>query len=226
MRVLLILLQSLGTQRVLLLVGRLLGQLLGKILEELIDAHVLLRRDLMIHQALATCVILRLFGCDLAIFQIDLVADDDDEDVSASFLIELLDPLLALLKAVPTGDIINDACSDGVFVVHLGKGPIALLTRRVPHLVFDNVVAEVLVLREEAATDGRLVSVGELAVSISVKVRVSRFDHHEKKFDHLPDGNARLADTHVSEQDNFVMIGLLSAVVVHGGARWAAPIFC
>ena len=181
---LIVLLQSLRAQGARLLVGRFFWQLLGQFLEKLVNADILFGRDLEVLQALAACVILGLLGRHLAVVQIDLVADDNDENIGACLLVQLLDPLLALLKTIPTRDVENDARTDRIFVVHLRQGAVPFLPSRVPHLVLDDVIAQILVLREEATADRRLMSVGELAVSIPKNFRVRLRDQFAQQRPH------------------------------------------
>ena len=75
------------------------------------------------------------------VIQIYLISDDDDPDICSSLLVELLDPLLALLEAVSASHIENHARADRILVIHLSERPVSLLPSRVPHLIFHYVVA-------------------------------------------------------------------------------------
>jgi len=68
-------------------------------------------------------------------------------------------------------------------------------------------------------------SVGELAVSIPKIHRVRLRDIESLCFRNLPDGNTSLADSHVAEQHNLMVIGLLAAEIVHRRAHWATCVF-
>ena len=102
------------------------------------------------------------------VIEIYLVADNDDSNICSGFLVKLLNPLLALFEAVSAGDVEHDTCANSVFVVHLGEGSVPLLAGCIPHLVLHNVVSEVLVLGQEASSNGGLMRVGKLSICIPI----------------------------------------------------------
>ena len=91
------------------------------------------------------------------VVQIDLISDDDNSNIGARLLIELLDPLLALFEGLSAGDVEHDAGSNGIFVVHLSEGSVPFLAGCVPHLVFHNVVPQIFIFRQKASSNCGLV---------------------------------------------------------------------
>ena len=93
------------------------------------------------------------------VIQINLVADNNDSNICSGFLVEFLDPLLALFEAVSARHIKHDACADRILVVHLCQRSVPLLSRRIPHLILNNVVSKILVLCQEAPSNSGFVGV-------------------------------------------------------------------
>ena len=114
-----LLLDFLFIEGVLFLIGRFLGQLFREVFEEFFDPNILLGTDFVVLETQSAGVVHGLVPCDLVVFKIYFVADDDYADVCVCLLIQLLDPLLALLEAFPVGDIENYTGPNGVLIVHL-----------------------------------------------------------------------------------------------------------
>ena len=83
-------------------------------MKELIDAQVLLRGDLEILETHFLAVSFGFLACHLMRIKVYFIADNGDQDLGKRLLVQLLDPLLALLEGVFIRHVKHDAGSDGI----------------------------------------------------------------------------------------------------------------
>ena len=85
--------------------------------------------------------------------------------------------------------------SEDLLVVHLGEGPVAFLSSRIPHFELDNVLVQLDIFGHERPTNGWFVSLAKLARVVS-------------------NADAGLANSHVTKKHNFVSdCGLIGAAL-------------
>lgn len=123
----------LGTRAARIRRCRSLEHLLRDMEEELRDALVQLCRRREVSRPDRLCVVLALLdGDDALALEVDLVARDDDGDVVAEHLLELLDPDLDAVEGAAVGDVVDEEGAVGVAVVDGPQGVETLLPGRVP----------------------------------------------------------------------------------------------
>lgn len=83
-------------------------------MKELVDAQVLLRGDLEILETHFLAVSFGFLACHLMRIEVYFIANDGDHDLRERLLMQLLDPLLALLEGVFIRHVKHDAGSDGI----------------------------------------------------------------------------------------------------------------
>jgi len=96
--------------------------------------------------------------------QIDLVADQRDDDAGTGLPLQLRHPVLRFDEAGRFRHVVDHQRGLGVAVVHGRQRRKALLACRVPDLEFDGAGREVAFLGQEGGADGRLLVFLEVVV--------------------------------------------------------------
>ena len=95
--------------------------------------------------------------------EVCFVADEhDDCVVETEVVFEFLDPVLHVVEGLSVGDVVGDDGAVCAVVVSRREGFISFLSRGVPDLYFDLVLADLDGLGEEVHSDGRLALYAEL----------------------------------------------------------------
>ena len=140
--------------------------------EELRDALVQLCRRREVSRPDRLCVVLALLdGDDALALEVDLVARDDDGDVVAEHLLELLDPDLDAVEGAAVGDVVDEEGAVGVAVVDGPQGVETLLPGRVPDGQVYTLVVDVEGLFEKGGLNGGEMLVVEFVVDVTENKR-------------------------------------------------------
>ena len=115
----------------------------------------------------ARVVLALLDGDDALALEVDLVPRDDDGDVVAEHLLELLDPDLDAVEGAAVGDVVDEEGAVGVAVVDGPQRVETLLAGCVPDGEVHTLVFDVEGLLEKGGLDGREMLVVEFVVDVA-----------------------------------------------------------
>eukprot|EP00356_Strombidium_inclinatum_P009785 CAMPEP_0170481290 /NCGR_PEP_ID=MMETSP0208-20121228/1788_1 /TAXON_ID=197538 /ORGANISM="Strombidium inclinatum, Strain S3" /LENGTH=198 /DNA_ID=CAMNT_0010753963 /DNA_START=52 /DNA_END=649 /DNA_ORIENTATION=- len=167
------------------LVYQVFFDLAGHRREALFDTDVVLGRSLQIGNAIIACELLGLLGGDLSfIRQVALVSDQDNAHVFVGEPLDLMHPLLHIIKGLAVGHVVHDDDAVGSTVVACCERAEAFLAGCVPNLELNILSVHLDVLDFEVHAYG----VEEVLV--------------ERIFG-VPDEEATLADSTVADQQHF-----------------------